>query len=92
MTTAEGTSETFTQEVPNVGVKVFHVKGTSAANSDTIDMSDYLSAIKGAYLICYSGAATAVNGYVGTTTYSSTSVLTVTNGGTGVWTGIVWGI
>lgn len=91
MTTAEGTSETFTQEVPNCGVKLFYVKGTSAASSDTIDLSDHLTLIKGAYLTCLTGAATVVNGTVATTTYSATSVLTVTNSGTAVWTGIVWG-
>ncbi len=73
-----------TQEIGTVvnSVKLLYVKGTSAVNSDTFTCSPIASVV-GAFLI-------ASDGTVGTMTFS-TNIITVTNGGTKVWSGLAWG-
>jgi len=83
MTTAEVTVETFKQAFPNAGEKIMYVIATAANNSDYITVTG-LSVVKGAYII-------ASDGTVGTCTFA-TNIVTVTNGGTKTWSGIVWGV
>lgn len=82
---AEFTVKTITELAPNLPggqTKLVYVKGTSAVNSDTFTVSD-LATVVGAFLI-------ASDGTVGTMTFA-TNVITVTNGGTKVWSGLAWG-
>ena len=58
------------------------VIGICAANNDTITVTG-LTAVKGAFLISSTGV-------VGTMTFA-TNVITITNGGTLVWSGLAWG-
>jgi len=62
---------------------VVFVKGTSAANSDTITVTG-LTTVLGAFLI-------STTGVVGTMTFA-TNVITITNGGTLVWSGLAWAL
>lgn len=68
--------------VPQAAVKIFYIAGTSAANNDTLTVSP-LTTVKGAFLISTTGTA-------GTMTFA-TNVITITNGGTLVWSGLCWG-
>lgn len=67
---------------PGLNSTVLFVKGTSAANSDTITVTG-LTTVLGAFLISTTGT-------VGTMTFA-TNVITITNGSTLVWTGLAWG-
>ena len=89
MTVAEATSKTIHQEIPNCGVKIYYVKGTSAADNDTITVAG-LSTVKGAFLQGYAANTVVTTGTAATMTFA-TNVITLTNGGTAVWSGIVWG-
>jgi hypothetical protein len=89
MTVAESTSTTITQEIPNAGIKLIYVKGTSAADNDTITV-DGLATVKGAFLQGYAANSVATTGTAATMTFA-TNVITLTNGGTATWSGIVWG-
>lgn len=82
---AEVTAKSIQELAPNLpGTqnRLVYVTGTSAANNDTITVSD-LTTVKGAFLISTTGTA-------GTMTFA-TNVITVTNGGTLVWSGLAWG-
>lgn len=81
---AEVTVKTIQLQEPRINsVWLAYVKGTSAVNSDTLTVTPFTTVI-GAYLI-------ASDGTVGTMTFA-TNVITITNGGTKVWSGLVWGI
>ena len=89
---AECTTETFHPiDPPPVGSPTgqthFHsvvfAQGTSAANSDTLTVPGFVT-IKGCFLM-------ATDGTVGTVTLG-TNVITITNGGTKTWSGLVWGV
>lgn len=73
-------------EPPSVGTGAYRVvlfvQGTSATNSDTITVTG-LTTVLGAYLVSSTGV-------VGTLTFA-TNVITITNGSTLVWSGLVWG-
>lgn len=58
------------------------VQGTSAANNDTLTVTG-LATVNGAFLISTTGTAA-------TMTFA-TNVITITNGGTLVWSGLAWG-
>ncbi len=82
---SEFTVKTIQELAPNlagVQVRLVYVKGTCAVNSDTFTVSD-LTTVVGAFLI-------ASDGTVATMTFA-TNVITVTNGGTKVWSGLAWG-
>lgn len=87
MAAAEMESESFIRLTdPNFalnGYKAYLVYCTSTENSDYLTVSK-LSTVKGAVL-------TATDGTAGTMSIS-TNVVTVTNGGTKSWSGLVWGI
>lgn len=70
------------QAIPNGGCRMNLVTGTSAADGDTITVSD-LQAITGAIGFSTTGVAAS---------YSiSTNVITINNGSTLTWNFIVWG-
>ena len=84
---AEVTAKTvMPTEPPGVGVGQFRVvlfvQGTSAVNNDTLTVTG-LTTVQGAYLVSSTGVA-------GTLTFA-TNVITITNGSTLVWSGLVWG-
>jgi hypothetical protein len=82
---AEVTVKSIQELAPNLAgaqTRLVYVAGTSAANNDTITVSD-LTTVKGAFLISTTGTAA-------TMTFS-TNVITVTNGSTLVWSGLAWG-
>lgn len=80
---AELTAKTIQMQEPRVGSTILlYVAGTSAANNDTLTVTG-LTTVKGAFLISTTGTA-------GTMTFG-TNVITVTNGGTLVWSGLAWG-
>lgn len=83
---AEVTAKESTQVVnvpPATGqIQLFYVKGTSAANNDTLTVTG-MTTVLGAFLISTTGT-------VGTMTFA-TNVITITNGGTLIWTGLAWG-
>ncbi len=82
---SEFTVKTIQTIVPSLGntpVQLLYVKGTSAVNSDTLTVAG-LTTVIGAFLI-------ASDGTVATMTFS-TNVITVTNGGTKIWSGLAWG-
>lgn len=58
------------------------IKGTTAANSDTLTVTGFTT-VTGAFLI-------ATDGTVATMTFA-TNVITITNGSTKTWSGLVWG-
>lgn len=58
------------------------VSGTSGVNNDTLTVTG-LAAVQGAFLISSTGVA-------GTMTFA-TNVITITNGGALVWSGLAWG-
>jgi hypothetical protein len=70
------------QGPPGLATTVLFVKGTSAINNDTITVTG-LTAVTGAFLISSTGV-------VGTMTFA-TNVITITNGGALVWSGLAWG-
>lgn len=63
-------------------VQLIYVKGTSAANNDTLTVSG-LTTVVGAFLISTTGT-------VITMTFS-TNIVTLTNGGTLIVSGLCWG-
>lgn len=67
---------------PGLWTNLLFVKGTSAVNSDTLTVTG-LTTVVGAFLI-------ASDGTVGTMTFAS-NIITITNGGTKVWSGLAWG-
>lgn len=67
---------------PQAAVKIFYVTGTSAANNDTLTVTG-ITTVRGAFLV-------STTGVVGTLTFA-TNAITITNGGTLVWSGIAWG-
>ena len=82
---AEVTSKAIQEIAPTIGgtpIRLIYITGVSAANSDTITVSD-LTTVRGAYLISTTGT-------VGTLTFS-TNVITITNGSTLTWSGLAWG-
>lgn len=82
---AEFTTKVIAELAPNLpGTqrRLVFVRGISAVNSDTLTVSD-LTTVEGAFLISTTGT-------VGTMTFA-TNVITVTNGSTLTWTGLVWG-
>jgi hypothetical protein len=82
---AEVTAKTIQELAPNLPgtpVRLVYVKGTSAANNDTLTVSD-LTTVIGAFLISSTGT-------VITMTFA-TNVITLTNGSTSVVSGLVWG-
>lgn len=87
MTAAEMTVESFIREaVPSrtlFGRQLFYVEATSANNSDTITVKQ-LTTVKGCALMGSDGTIAAVT--------LATNVITVTNGGTLAWSGLVWGV
>lgn len=89
MTTAEATSKTIVQITPNSGKKFAHVYGTSAADSDTMTVTGFKT-VEGCLLKAVAGTGTTAQGTVATYTIS-TNVITLTNGGTAIWSGMVWG-
>ena len=83
-TTAECTSETFTQLSPNCGKKLVYITCIPTGATDTITIDD-LSVIQGFYLQMTDGSALAAGTY-------ATNVITLSNGDTVTpITGIVWG-
>lgn len=84
---AEFTAKTIQGLAPNVegtqAARLVYVAGTSAANNDTLTVSN-LTTVRGAFLISTTGTA-------GTMTFA-TNVITVTNGGTLVFSGLAWGV
>jgi hypothetical protein len=85
MTSAEGTSESFKQFLPNPGVKVIYVSCTPVNDADTITVSDLVT-IKGYYLQKTDGSA------ITTSATFSGNVLTLADGSTVTpITGIIWG-
>jgi hypothetical protein len=68
--------------VPNPNRRLVFVRGVSAANNDTLTVSD-LSTVEGASLISTTGT-------VITMTFA-TNVITLTNGSTLTVTGLAWG-
>lgn len=80
---AEVTSKTIEgNSPPQAAVKIFYVTGTSAANNDTLTISQ-LTTVRGAFLISTTGT-------VITMTFA-TNVITLTNGSTLVVSGLAWG-
>lgn len=82
---AEVTVKTIQELAPNLAgtpVRLIYVKGTTAANSDTLTVSN-LTTVLGAFLISSTGTAA-------TMTFA-TNVITITNGSTLVWSGLAWG-
>lgn len=67
---------------PGLSTVVLFVKGTSQVNNDTLTVTG-LATVLGAFLISSTGV-------VATMTFA-TNVITITNGGTLVWSGLVWG-
>lgn len=70
------------QSNPGLWRNLVAVNGTSAANNDTLTVTG-LAAVQGAFLI-------STTGVVATMTFA-TNVITITNGGTLVWSGLAWG-
>ena len=68
--------------LPGVNVRLIYVKGVSAANNDTITVTN-LTTVIGASLISSTGT-------VLTMTFA-TNVITLTNGGTLTVSGLAWG-
>lgn len=83
---AEITLKIIQELAPNLaGVqnRLVYVAGTTAANNDTITVSD-LTTVKGAFLISSTGT-------VATMTFA-TNIITITNASTLVWSGLAWGV
>lgn len=86
MTTAECTSETFTQLTPNCGIKMVWLSCTPVNAADYITLSDYFTTIKGYYLQMTDGSALTTGTFSG-------AVLTMAAGDTVTpVTGFVWGV
>lgn len=82
---AEVTTKGIQELAPNLAgsqTRLIYVTGISAANNDTITVSD-LTTVRGAFLISTTGTA-------GTMTFA-TNVITITNGSTLTWSGLAWG-
>ena len=82
---AEVTAKTIQELAPNLPgsqTRLVFVRGTSAVNNDTLTVPD-LTTVVGAFLISSTGT-------VGTMTFA-TNVITITNGSTLTWSGLVWG-
>ncbi len=77
------TSQTITQAAPNAGIKIVYVKGTSASNGDTIDVTG-LTVVQGVALM-------ATDGTSATVTLGGTNQIAVGNGSTKTWSGLAWG-
>lgn len=85
MTSAEATSETFTQLTPNCGVKFIWVDCTPVNDTDYITVAD-LTTIKGYYLQMTDGSAL-------TTGTFATNVLTMAAGSSVTpVNGFIWGV
>lgn len=83
---AEVTSKVIQELAPNLPgsqVRLVYVNGVSAANNDTLTVSD-LTTVRGAFLISTTGT-------VITMTFA-TNVITLTNGGTLTVHGLAFGV
>ena len=84
MTSAEGTTETFTQVQPNSGLKMIEVQATTVNATDFVTVTG-LTTIRGWY--GRSSDTIAAGSH-------ATNVITLSNGATGakVWSFLVWGV
>lgn len=86
MTSAEATSETFTEWLPNCGLKMIYIQATTTNATDYITVTG-LSIVQGFWIMSTGGLVAAG------TCATSTNVITLSNGATGskIWSGIAWG-
>jgi hypothetical protein len=84
MTSAELTSETSQQVMPNNGVKFTFWTGTAVNNTDYVTLTD-LTIVQGAVAFATDGTAGTIS--VG----NATNVVTFSNGGTKTWKILAWG-
>jgi len=87
MTSAEATSETFKEWLPNHGEKMVFIEATTTNATDYITVTD-LTIVQGFWLMSTGG--TVLTG----TCSTSTNVITASNGATGtkIWSGFCWGV